>query len=86
MYRIAEIEKLLSKHAGAGRKNSEKAIAFQKDKDRSENKAEKGATDSVTRRRDRVVNTGRSGIKRKRHPGGGTGQLTLKSDINARWR
>jgi len=79
MYRISrEIEKLLSSMRAQVAKMRE-GDRVQKDKDRPENKAEKAATDSVTRRRDRVGDTGRSD-KEEDIPGEERA-LTLKSDI-----
>jgi len=60
MYRISrEIEKLLSTMRAQVAKMRE-GDRVQAKKERSENKAEKAATDSVNRRRDRVGDTGRS--------------------------
>lgn len=60
MYQISrEIEKLLSSMRGHVAKMRE-GDRVQGQKERPENKAEKAATESVTRRRDRVGDTGRS--------------------------
>lgn len=60
MYRISrEIEKLLSTMRAQVAKMRE-GDRVQAKKERAENKAEKAATDSVNRRRDRVGDTGRS--------------------------
>ncbi|MCL9803415.1 ATP-binding protein [Pseudomonas sp. AKS31] len=60
MYQISrEIEKLLTQMRGHVAKMRE-GDRLQSQRERPENKAEKAATDSVTRRRDRVGDTGRS--------------------------
>jgi hypothetical protein len=77
MYRISrEIEKLLSSMREQVAKMRE-GERMQSTKERAENKAEKAATDSVNRRRERVGDTGKSDKEEHAPPGERASALTV---------